>query len=113
MLTDIEGNFPKDLAEKHHHSKCVKYLASRERNKTERTRSNSTKMVCSHNHCMVTQPHTTLIILQDPELTGTLKRQQNASKAEMIDSYRNAPPHQVSAIKSIMIMLIYTLQMLD
>ena len=24
-----------------------------------------------------------------------LKRQQNASRAEMIDSYRNAPPHQV------------------
>ena len=24
-----------------------------------------------------------------------IKRQPNASKAEMIDSYRNAPPHQV------------------
>ena len=27
-LTDIEGNTPKDLAEKNGHSKCVKYLVS-------------------------------------------------------------------------------------
>ena len=42
LLTDIEGNFPKDLAEKHHHNKCAKYLAARERNKTW---NNSTKVV--------------------------------------------------------------------
>ena len=28
ILTDIEGNTPKDLAEKHGHSKCAKYLGS-------------------------------------------------------------------------------------
>ena len=33
LLTDIEGNFPKDLAEKHHHNKCAKYLVSRRKMK--------------------------------------------------------------------------------
>ena len=37
LLTDIEGNFPKDLAEKHHHNKCAKYLASRRKMKNAKT----------------------------------------------------------------------------
>ena len=34
-------------------------------------------------------------IWQDAPVGRGLTRQQKASKAEMIDSYRNAPPHQV------------------
>ena len=44
LLTDIEGNFPKDLAEKNHHNKCSKYLVSLGNSKTK-TKNSSTKTV--------------------------------------------------------------------
>ena len=46
LLTDIEGNSPKDLAEKHHHSKCSKYLASREKNRLSNPRTINARRVC-------------------------------------------------------------------
>ena len=45
LLTDIEGNFPKDLAEKNHHSKCSKYLTSLGKNKPVKMRTSTAKMV--------------------------------------------------------------------
>jgi len=36
LLTDIEGNFPKDLAEKHHNAKCAKFLASLQKRKVSK-----------------------------------------------------------------------------
>ena len=47
LLTDIEGNFPKDLAEKNHHSKCARYLASLGKSKVPKAKkSSNSKMVC-------------------------------------------------------------------
>ncbi|CAI8035536.1 Espin [Geodia barretti] len=74
LLTDIEGNFPKDLAEKNHHSKCARYLASLGKSKVPKAKKSSNSKM---------------------DTSGSkLKRRQNPSKANIIDSYRNAPPHQ-------------------
>ena len=53
LLTDIEGNFPKDLADKHHHNKCSKYLASLEKNMVPRMKSSNTKKVYITNMCYI------------------------------------------------------------
>lgn len=91
LLTDIEGNYPKDLAEKNHHGKCAKYLANLGR---IRSKGSSTGMV---GRLILEQSVGINNVWQDSS-GSKLKRQHNASKT-MMDNYRNAPPHQVNEIQ--------------
>lgn len=103
-LTDIEGNTPKDLAEKNSHSKCVKYLGSLMKERLPRGANGSIVVSTERPLDSSLSSYTSSMSINMPfhlQQGGKPRRglyRSKRSSGEVMDSYRHAPPHQVMRV---------------